>query len=304
MNPLVGSTLQFRGSTRKGMEDVCNRCNHKYEEHAHYAGDRVCGYAGSWNGLRLHDEKPCCCCCFYDDKEVGGKYGQGMFRSESCDDCRNRRLKWGGPLTQGEIDAAERVKAEEIKRKQEAEAAEIKRKQEAEAAEIKRKQEAEAREIKFKQGAEAKVKEFEEETKKLESYIASPSGSEMKAWLLHKGIVENDVGRILLQFIKPEYEVTTLLELFALEDEDIDEILEGGRPMCPTAHHVMVSSTGTYSTPSFICNRCRASASGERWHCGSCKDDLCFKCEPQARGLPLAKRKVLKRLIKQEQEGK
>ena len=49
----------------------------------------------------------------------------------------------------------------------------------------------------------------------------------MKNWLLSKGFDENDQGRILLQFLKPEYEVTKLLELFALEDADIDEILQG-----------------------------------------------------------------------------
>jgi len=215
--------------------------------------------------FHLYDK---CCNCWYSSEDRKDREEFGKY---ACASCIQRREKWGGDTTEAKFNArkAAEKRAEEATKKLEKEKA-----------------------------------EFEEETKKLESYIASPSGSEMKAWLLHKGIVENDVGRILLQFIKPEYEVTTLLELFALEDEDIDEILEGGPPMCPTAHHVMVSSTGTYSTPSFSCNRCRVSASGERWHCGNCKDDLCFKCEPQARGLPLAKRKVLKKLIKQDQEGK
>ena len=65
------------------------------------------------------------------------------------------------------------------------------------------------------------------EAQKVTAYISTASGSEMKAWLLSKGFAENDRGRILLQFLKPEYEVTTLMELFALEDADIDEILEG-----------------------------------------------------------------------------
>jgi len=66
------------------------------------------------------------------------------------------------------------------------------------------------------------------QAQKLKAYIVTPSGSEMKDWLLSKGFAEeNDRGRILLQFLKPEYEVTTLLELFALEDADIDEILQG-----------------------------------------------------------------------------
>ena len=65
------------------------------------------------------------------------------------------------------------------------------------------------------------------QAQKLKAYIVTPSGSEMKDWLLSEGFDENDRGRILLQFLKPEYEVTTLMELFALEDADIDEILEG-----------------------------------------------------------------------------
>ena len=66
-----------------------------------------------------------------------------------------------------------------------------------------------------------------DEELKLKAYIVTPTGSEMKDWLLSKGFDENDRGRILLQFLKPEYEDTTLMELFALEDADIDEILEG-----------------------------------------------------------------------------
>ena len=67
----------------------------------------------------------------------------------------------------------------------------------------------------------------ETEAKTVTAYIATASGSEMKAWLLSKGFDEADVGHILLQFIKPEYGVKTLMEMFALEDADIDEILQG-----------------------------------------------------------------------------
>ena len=48
----------------------------------------------------------------------------------------------------------------------------------------------------------------------------------MKAWLLHIGIDETDIGSIVLEFLKPEYAVKTLRELFALEDGDLDEILQ------------------------------------------------------------------------------
>jgi hypothetical protein len=74
-------------------------------------------------------------------------------------------------------------------------------------------------------------------------YIATPGGSEVKAWLLHNGIEKTDIGSIVLQFLKRP---RTLRELFALDDRDIDEILQD---------------------------------------------------------LPLAKGKVLKKTIKQEQEG-
>ena len=76
--------------------------------------------------------------------------------------------------------------------------------------------------------------------------MATPGGTEMNAWLLHIGTEETDIGRIVLQFLKPEYGVKTLLELFAIADPDIDEVLQG---------------------------------------------------------LPLAKRKVLKALIKQDRDG-
>ena len=88
--------------------------------------------------------------------------------------------------------------------------------------------------------------ETEEEEAQLKAYFATGCGSEMRTWLLHKGIDQTDVGSIVLRFLKPEYGVKTLLELFALEDADIDEVLQG---------------------------------------------------------LPLAKRKVLKALIKQDRDG-
>ncbi len=50
---------------------------------------------------------------------------------------------------------------------------------------------------------------------------------QIHAWLLSKGFDEANVFHILLQFIKPEYGVKTLMEMFALEDADIDEILQG-----------------------------------------------------------------------------
>ena len=84
------------------------------------------------------------------------------------------------------------------------------------------------------------------ELAQLKAYFATDCGSEMRTWLLHKGIDQTDVGSIVLRFLKPEYGVKTLLELFALEDADIDEVLQG---------------------------------------------------------LPLAKRKVLKALIKQDRDG-
>ena len=58
--------------------------------------------------------------------------------------------------------------------------------------------------------------ETEEEEAQLKAYFATGCGSEMRTWLLHKGIDQTDVGSIVLRFLKPEYGVKTLLELFAL----------------------------------------------------------------------------------------
>ncbi len=60
----------------------------------------------------------------------------------------------------------------------------------------------------------------------MQAYTDTPGGAEVKAWLLHIGIQEGDIPPILLHFNKPEYGVSTLRELFALEDGDIDEILQ------------------------------------------------------------------------------
>ncbi len=50
--------------------------------------------------------------------------------------------------------------------------------------------------------------------------------AEIKAWLLDIGIPKGDIEPILTRFNLPQYQVKTLPELFALEDQDIDEILE------------------------------------------------------------------------------
>jgi D-serine deaminase-like pyridoxal phosphate-dependent protein len=90
--------------------------------------------------------------------------------------------------------------------------------------EAKRKAEEEA---KRKAAEAAEAAEARRQAETVTAYIATGSGSEMKAWLLAKGFDEADVGHILLQFIKSEYGVKTLMEMFALEDADIDEILQG-----------------------------------------------------------------------------
>jgi len=51
-------------------------------------------------------------------------------------------------------------------------------------------------------------------------------GSEMAAWLLKIGIAEDDIGSVMDSFSKPEYGVKSVQELLALEEQDIDEILE------------------------------------------------------------------------------
>eukprot|EP00802_Teleaulax_amphioxeia_P010741 Tamp_10770.p1 GENE.Tamp_10770~~Tamp_10770.p1 ORF type:complete len:428 (-),score=72.49 Tamp_10770:308-1591(-) len=54
----------------------------------------------------------------------------------------------------------------------------------------------------------------------------SAGGSEIEAWLRKIGIAEDDISSVLLHFNKPEYGVKTLRELFALEEGDINEVLQ------------------------------------------------------------------------------
>jgi hypothetical protein len=135
-----------------------------------------------------------CCNCWWNGEDERGKFAE-----EACKQCQERRKQWKGPTTQLKFDEARKEAEEEAKRKARAEAC----------------------------AALGLAPSASDEELKLKAYIVTPTGSEMKDWLLSKGFDENDRGRILLQFLKPEYEVTKLLELFALEDADIDEILQG-----------------------------------------------------------------------------
>ena len=54
--------------------------------------------------------------------------------------------------------------------------------------------------------------------------------SNLVAWLKKIGIGESDIPTIMEQFSKPEYGVSTLAELFALDDGDVDEVL-GNLPL-------------------------------------------------------------------------
>ena len=56
--------------------------------------------------------------------------------------------------------------------------------------------------------------------------VSGTTTSEIKAWLLSIGFDDADSKGIVLHLNKPKYEVRTLMELFALEPADIDEILE------------------------------------------------------------------------------
>ena len=59
---------------------------------------------------------------------------------------------------------------------------------------------------------------------------ACGADSNLVAWLKKIGIGESDVPTIMEQFSKPEYGVSTLAELFALDDGDVDEVL-GNLPL-------------------------------------------------------------------------
>ena len=58
-----------------------------------------------------------------------------------------------------------------------------------------------------------------------ESSGAGGASSDLAACLCQIGIHEADVPTIAQQFNKPEYGVASLAELFALDDDDVDEIL-------------------------------------------------------------------------------
>ena len=65
----------------------------------------------------------------------------------------------------------------------------------------------------------------EEATNQSNGAAASGGASDISGWLRQIGIAEDDVDSVLLHFQKPEYGVKTLCELFALEEDDVDEIL-------------------------------------------------------------------------------
>jgi hypothetical protein len=49
-------------------------------------------------------------------------------------------------------------------------------------------------------------------------------------------------------------------------------------PRCPNSRHNMEWSDGTGFYSSYLCNACGASASGHRWFCSVCQQDLCNSC--------------------------
>ena len=53
------------------------------------------------------------------------------------------------------------------------------------------------------------------------------AGTDLAPWLRSIGIAEESIEDILQNFTKPEFGVNSLKILFALDNEDIDEILEG-----------------------------------------------------------------------------
>jgi hypothetical protein len=178
----------------RGSDGKCTQCCQAEGDHFNHNGQKYCG---RW-----------CCNCGWSREDQ-----RGIFAQKACKQCQKRRDEWGGLTTQLKFDEARKAEEAEAKRKAEEEA--------------KRKAEARAEACAALGLAPSASDEEVAQAQKLKAYIVTPSGSEMKDWLLSKGFAENDRGRILLQFLKPEYEVTTLMELFALEDADIDEILEG-----------------------------------------------------------------------------
>ena len=70
---------------------------------------------------------------------------------------------------------------------------------------------------------------LEKRTKKdgIDEYLPDgrSSGSELEGWLSKIDVNERDIPQIVQQLTKPDYGVTNLAELKALDDDDIDEIL-------------------------------------------------------------------------------
>jgi len=62
--------------------------------------------------------------------------------------------------------------------------------------------------------------------KSLGAFKATGSGEELVPWLRHIGIAEESIDDVLGQFTKPEFGVTTLKMLFALDEEDVDDIVK------------------------------------------------------------------------------
>ena len=55
----------------------------------------------------------------------------------------------------------------------------------------------------------------------------SSDGSDLASWLHSIGVDGESIGDVVQTFERPEYGVKTLKMLFALDDEDLDDILKG-----------------------------------------------------------------------------
>ena len=61
--------------------------------------------------------------------------------------------------------------------------------------------------------------------KSLGAFTAT-GGEELVPWLRHIGVDEESIDDVVGQFMKPEFGVSTLKMLFALDEEDVDDIVK------------------------------------------------------------------------------
>ena len=69
------------------------------------------------------------------------------------------------------------------------------------------------------------------------SHLDDEVHRELKPWFCKIGFAENDAENLVVRFSRPSFSVTNRALMLSLDDEDIDDILEG----CPVAHKKIIT---------------------------------------------------------------